>query len=79
MTLDDSTCLLTNHHNTVKLQNHWEWHYNMDTTGIPAEHTQSVFQDCEWRCEGESTKLFASVPSNSKNFAGLDAHGSEAQ
>jgi hypothetical protein len=25
-----------------------ERHYNMDTTGIPAEHTQSVFQlECE--------------------------------
>jgi hypothetical protein len=33
-----------------------EWHCNMDTTGIPAEHTQSVFQlECEWRCETEST------------------------
>ena len=56
-----------------------EWHYNMDTTGIPAEHTQSVFQlECEWRCETESTKLFAILAYRAirRTFAGLDAHGS---
>jgi hypothetical protein len=54
----------------------WEWHYNMDTIGIPAEHTQSVFQlECEWRCETESTILFAILAYRAirRIFAGLDA------
>ncbi len=55
-----------------------EWHYNMDRTGIPTEHTQSVFHlECEWRCETEST-IFA-YWEFWRTFAGLDACISEAQ
>ncbi len=54
------------------------WHYNMDTTGIPAEYTQSVFQlECEWRCETESTII--AYRKIRRPFAGLDAYGSGAQ
>ena len=60
-----------------------EWHYNMDTTGIPAEHTQSVFQlECEWRCEKESTDATFEISAYRgirRTFAGLDANSFGAQ
>ncbi len=59
---------------SLVLQLDLDLHYNMDTTGIPAEHTQLVFQlECEWRCETEST-IFA-YSEMRRTFAGLDQVG----